>query len=88
MDFDEATESVGEKRNFLLNTVMQKKLLPDESEDDEEAEQEVEATVWYIELDAWFLWESVIVGFCSLFVRSPQDELLQSMTGEWQEGRL
>ena len=45
MDFDEATESVGEKRNFLLNTVMQKKLLPDESEDDEEAEQEVEATV-------------------------------------------
>ena len=45
MDFDEATESVGEKWNFLLNRVMQKKLLPDESDDDEEAEQEVEATV-------------------------------------------
>ena len=88
MAFDEVTESVGEKRNFLLNRVMQKKLLPDDSGDDEEAEKEVEATVWYIELDTWFLWESVIVGFCSLFVRSPQDELLQSITGEWQERRL
>ena len=36
MDFEEATE---------LNRVMQKKLLPDKSDDDEKAEQEVEATV-------------------------------------------
>jgi len=37
MDFDETAESAVEKRKFLLNRVM-KKLLPDESDDDEEAE--------------------------------------------------
>ena len=31
------------KRKFLLNRVMQDKLLPDESDDDEEAEEEAEA---------------------------------------------
>ena len=45
MDFDEAAESAVEKRNFLLNRVMQKKLLPDESDDNEEAEEEAEASV-------------------------------------------
>lgn len=41
MDFDEAAESALEKRKFLLNRVMQKKLLPDKSDDDKEAEEEV-----------------------------------------------
>ena len=45
MDFDEAAESAVEKRKFLLNRLMKKKLLPDESEDDEEAEDKVEASV-------------------------------------------
>ena len=55
MDFDEAVESAVAKRKFLLNRVMQKKLLPDESNDDgeqeeeeeeeEEVEEEVEASV-------------------------------------------
>ena len=44
MDFDEAVESAVEKRKFLLNRVMQNKLLPDESDDDEEKE-EVKASV-------------------------------------------
>jgi len=44
MDFDEAAESAVEKRKFLLNRVM-KKLLPNESDDDEEAEEVVEASV-------------------------------------------
>ena len=38
MDF-EVAESAVEKWKFLLNRVMQKKLLPDESDDDEEAEE-------------------------------------------------
>lgn len=41
MDFDEAAESALEKRKFLLNRVMQKKLLPDKFDDDKEAEEEV-----------------------------------------------
>jgi hypothetical protein len=50
MDFDEAAESAVAKRQFLLNRVMQKKFLPDESNDDgeeeeEEVEEEVEASV-------------------------------------------
>ena len=44
MDFDETAALAVEKRKFLLNRVMHKKLLPDESNDDEEAE-EVEASV-------------------------------------------
>ncbi len=52
MDFDEVAESAVEKRKFLLNRVMTKKLLPDEPDDDEEEEEdereeEVEAAVWY-----------------------------------------
>ena len=43
MDFDEAAESAVEKRKFLLNRVVQEKLLPDESDDDEEAKEEVKA---------------------------------------------
>ena len=52
MDFDEAVESAVAKRKFLLNRVLQKKLLPNESNDDEEeeVEGEVEALVWYTEL--------------------------------------
>lgn len=55
-DFDEARESAVEKRKLLLNRVVQEKLLPDESDGDEEAEEEeVESSVWYIELAMWFL---------------------------------
>ncbi len=43
MDFDEAAESAVEKRKFLLNRVMRKKLVPYESDDDE-GEEEVEAS--------------------------------------------
>ena len=49
MDFDEAAESAVEKQKFLLNRVMQEKVLPDESNDDEEAEEEVETSVSYSE---------------------------------------
>ena len=49
MDFDEAAESAVEKRKFLLNRVVKEKLLPAESDDDEEAEEEVEAPVSYSE---------------------------------------
>lgn len=42
---------------------MQEKLLPDESDDDEGVEEEVEASVWYIEFAARFLLESAIVAF-------------------------
>ena len=45
MDFHEAAESVVGKRKFLLNRVIEEKLLPDESGDDEEAKEEVEASV-------------------------------------------
>lgn len=45
LDFDEATESAVEKRKLLLNRVVQEKLLPDESNGDEEAEDEDEASV-------------------------------------------
>ena len=44
MDFDEAAESAVEKRKFLLFL-----LLPVESDDNEEAEEEVEAPVSYSE---------------------------------------
>ena len=36
MDFDEAAESAVAKRKFLINRVMKKKPLPDESDDDKE----------------------------------------------------
>ncbi|KAL9961037.1 hypothetical protein ACROYT_G029917 [Oculina patagonica] len=39
MDFDEAAESAVEKRKFLLNRVMRKKLVPYESDDDEGEEE-------------------------------------------------
>ena len=38
-----------EIRKFLLNRVMQRKLFPNESDDDEDAEEEVEASVCYSE---------------------------------------
>ena len=47
MDFDEAAESTVVIRKFLLNRVVKEKLLPDESDDDEETEDEVEALVSY-----------------------------------------
>ena len=43
MDFDEAAESAVAKRKFLINRVMKKKPLPDESDDDKE-----EAGEWYL----------------------------------------
>ena len=49
MDFDEASESAVEKRKFLSNRVVKEKLLPDESDDDEEAKEEVEASASYSE---------------------------------------
>ena len=49
MDFDEAAGSAVEKRKFLLNRVMQEKVLPAESDDDEEVKEEVEASVSYSE---------------------------------------
>ena len=48
MDFDEAAESAVEKRKFLLNRVIGRKILPENSDDEEEKE---EATVWYTELE-------------------------------------
>ena len=47
MDFDEAAEPAVEKWKFLLNRVVKEKLLPAESDDDKEAEEEVEAPVSY-----------------------------------------
>ena len=47
LDFDEAVEWAVGKRKFLLNRIMQEKLLPDESNDEEEAEEVAEASVWY-----------------------------------------
>ena len=44
MDFDEVAESAVEKWTFLLTGVIQETLLPDESDDDEVAEEEVEAS--------------------------------------------
>ena len=44
-DFDKAVELAMEKWKFLLNRVMQMKLLSNELDDDEEAEEEVETTV-------------------------------------------
>ena len=49
MDFDEAVELAVEKRKFLLNRVVKEKLLPDKSDDDEEAKEEVKASVSYSE---------------------------------------
>ena len=48
MDFDEAAESAVEKRKFLLNRVIGRKILPKNSDDEEEKE---EASVWYTELE-------------------------------------
>ena len=45
IDFHEAAEWAVRKRKFLLNRVMQEKLLPDESDDDEEAEEVAEVSV-------------------------------------------
>ena len=55
MDFDDAAESEVEKQKFLLNRVVKEKLLPDESDDDKEAEEEVKASVSYSESATWFL---------------------------------
>ena len=40
MDFEEAAESAVEKRKFLLNRVLTKKVLPEEPEDDDDDEEE------------------------------------------------
>ena len=44
MDFDEAAESTAAKRKFLINRVMKKKPLPDESDDDKEEESDILVT--------------------------------------------
>ena len=44
MDFDEAAESAVAKRKFLINRVMKKKPLPDESDDDKEEENDILVT--------------------------------------------
>ena len=44
MDFDEAAESEVAKRKFLINRVMKKKSLPDESDDDKEEENDILVT--------------------------------------------
>ena len=41
MDFNEAAESAVAKRKFLINRVMKKKPLPDESDDDKEEENDI-----------------------------------------------
>ena len=41
MHFDEAAESAVAKRKFLLNRLMKKKPLPDESDDDKEEENDI-----------------------------------------------
>ena len=41
MDFDEAAESAVAKRKFLINRVMKKKPLPDESDDDKEEDNDI-----------------------------------------------
>ena len=44
MDFVEAAESAVAKRKFLINRVMKKKPLPDESDDDKEEENDILVT--------------------------------------------
>ena len=44
MDFDEAAESAVAKRQFLINRVMIKKPLPDESDNDKEEENDILVT--------------------------------------------
>ena len=44
MDFDEATESAVAKRKFLINRVIKKKPLPDESDDEKEEENDILVT--------------------------------------------
>ena len=44
MAFDEATESAVAKRKFLINRVMKKKPLPDESDDGKEEENDILVT--------------------------------------------
>ena len=44
MDFDEAAKSAVAKRKFLINRVMKKKPLPDESDEDKEEENDILVT--------------------------------------------
>ena len=44
MDFNEAAESAVAKRKFLINRVMKKKPLPDESDDYKEEESDILVT--------------------------------------------
>ena len=41
-DFDEATESAVAKQIFLLNRLMQKKILPEDNDEEEGNEEELE----------------------------------------------
>ena len=52
MDFKEGAESAVDKRKLLINRVMEKTLLPDEPDNDEEEDEreEVEAAVPYVTL--------------------------------------
>ena len=44
MDFDEAAESAVAKRKFLINRVMKKKPIPDESDDEKEEDNDILVT--------------------------------------------
>ena len=44
MDFEEAAKSAVAKRKFLINRVLKKKPLPDESDDDKEEESDILVT--------------------------------------------
>ena len=44
MDIDEAAESAVAKRKFLINRVMKKKPIPDESDDEKEEENDILVT--------------------------------------------
>ena len=48
MDFDEAAASAVAKRKFLINRVMKKKPLPDESDDENEGENDILVTETWI----------------------------------------
>ena len=49
MDFDEAAQSAVAQEKFLLNRLMQKKLLPEEN-GEEEVQQEVETWISHVTL--------------------------------------
>ena len=68
MDFDVAAESAVAKRKFLINRVMKKKPLPDESDDYKEEESDILVTENCIS-HVTLIRSVVLQKFESLFVR-------------------